>query len=334
MPGLEARTGREAGARGAPRGRGLDPAAPLENLLGTVEDDAAVPVLIARLDGGIAGCCVRTGAWAMVFVNGEHALARQRFTLAHEYGHVYCAHATSIDTLWCWPVARATRARCRRTRSPPSSSPARGRRAAGRRRRAEPRDRRADRRALRHLGDRGAQPAEHAAAHRPLRAAEGRDRGRRPPPRLGLPRPGGARRRPGARRRRAAAPLAGAARDRARRDAARRRSRRRPARAAPSARASSPASRPDRRRTAGRARPSAAARASAPPRPAPRTPPRARRRCGPRRGTSADRPRGPRLQRAGIGQLAPAHAKRSAERVKQPPRDARGVRSPRSSRSR
>jgi Zn-dependent peptidase ImmA (M78 family) len=98
MPGLDTNVGAKR-ARQARVALGLDAAAPIDRLLGTVEDRAAVPVLVARLDDGIAGCCVRDGNWAMVFVNGEHALARQRFTLAHEYGHVFCAHATSIDTL-------------------------------------------------------------------------------------------------------------------------------------------------------------------------------------------------------------------------------------------
>lgn len=98
MPGLDTNVGAKR-AREARAALGLDSAAPLVNLLATVEDTAGIPVLLARLDDGIAGCCVRDGAWAMVFVNGEQALARQRFTLAHEYGHVACAHATSIDTV-------------------------------------------------------------------------------------------------------------------------------------------------------------------------------------------------------------------------------------------
>src|SRR5919107_3057210 len=100
MPGRDTNVGAER-ARRTRAALGVDPAAPLDCLLRTVEETAALPVLVARLDPGIAGCCVRHGDAALLVVNGDQALPRQRFTLAHEYGHVACDHdlTTSIDTV-------------------------------------------------------------------------------------------------------------------------------------------------------------------------------------------------------------------------------------------
>lgn len=75
---------------------GLDPGAPLECVLTLVESALEVPVVIAALPTGIAGCCWRDGERVVLWVNGTHAPVRQRFTLAHELGHLRCGHDGAI----------------------------------------------------------------------------------------------------------------------------------------------------------------------------------------------------------------------------------------------
>src|SRR3954451_7842441 len=93
--------------RGAKRARearaalGLPPDEPLRCLLATVERDAGLPVVVARVRGDVAGACWRGGNGAAVlWVNGAQAVVRQRFTLAHEFGHVRGGHdgALEVDT--------------------------------------------------------------------------------------------------------------------------------------------------------------------------------------------------------------------------------------------
>lgn len=91
--------------RGAKRARearvrlGLDPAAPLRCVLSVVEEGARLPVLVGSLPDDVAGAVYRDGARALIWVNGRHAVVRQRFTVAHEYGHVCCDHGpTAVDT--------------------------------------------------------------------------------------------------------------------------------------------------------------------------------------------------------------------------------------------
>ncbi|MGH2900221.1 MAG: ImmA/IrrE family metallo-endopeptidase [Solirubrobacteraceae bacterium] len=73
---------------------------PLDCVLTPVESTLEVPVLIAALPTGIAGCCWRDGERVVLWVNGTHAPVRQRFTLAHELGHLRCGHdgAMPVET--------------------------------------------------------------------------------------------------------------------------------------------------------------------------------------------------------------------------------------------
>lgn len=78
----------------------MDPGAPLVCVLGLVETDLGIPVAVLSLREGTAGCCYRTDGFTMLFVNRDEAVVRQRFTLAHELGHVECGHdGTEIDTV-------------------------------------------------------------------------------------------------------------------------------------------------------------------------------------------------------------------------------------------
>lgn len=71
---------------------GLDPNAPLTCILDTVESGFGIPVVIANLPEHIAGACCRVDDAAVLWVNGTQPAVRRRFTLAHELGHIRCAH--------------------------------------------------------------------------------------------------------------------------------------------------------------------------------------------------------------------------------------------------
>jgi Zn-dependent peptidase ImmA (M78 family) len=79
---------------------GLSAEEPLECLLTLVEQQLGLPVVIAALPQPIAGCCWHDGARIVLWVNGTHAAVRQRFTLAHELGHLRCGHdaRVAVDT--------------------------------------------------------------------------------------------------------------------------------------------------------------------------------------------------------------------------------------------
>jgi Zn-dependent peptidase ImmA (M78 family) len=79
---------------------GIGPTEPVKCILTTVERDLGLPVVIAALPDGIAGCCWRQAQRTVLWVNGTEAPVRQRFTVAHELGHVRCAHdlRVSVDT--------------------------------------------------------------------------------------------------------------------------------------------------------------------------------------------------------------------------------------------
>ncbi len=92
--------------RGAKRARtareefGLEAAAPLDCLLGIVDERAELPVVIGRLRADVDGACTDVAGGRMLWVNSQQALVRQRFTLAHELGHVRVPHdgAMILDT--------------------------------------------------------------------------------------------------------------------------------------------------------------------------------------------------------------------------------------------
>jgi Zn-dependent peptidase ImmA (M78 family) len=71
---------------------GLDADEPLACVLTLAEADLGIPVIIAALPAGVAGCCWRDGERVVLWVNGREPRVRQRFTLAHELGHLRCRH--------------------------------------------------------------------------------------------------------------------------------------------------------------------------------------------------------------------------------------------------
>jgi Zn-dependent peptidase ImmA (M78 family) len=98
MAGIDTNRGAKR-AREARAALGLDPGAPLECLLTVVEDRVGVPVIVRAMPENVAGCLWHREGHRLIHVNGTHPLARQRFTLAHELGHVRCGHdgALAVD---------------------------------------------------------------------------------------------------------------------------------------------------------------------------------------------------------------------------------------------
>ena len=95
MPGLDTNIGAKR-ARTLRTELGLAADAPVACILTTVEDALAIPLVVAALPDGIAGCCWRDGERAVLWVNGAQAPVRQRFTLAHELGHLRCGHEARV----------------------------------------------------------------------------------------------------------------------------------------------------------------------------------------------------------------------------------------------
>lgn len=97
VPGLDHNRGAKR-ARECRTALGLEPEAPLDCLLTTVEG-TGVHVVVGRLRDGVAGAYQRRGPVHLVFVDAASSLGRQRFTLAHELGHARMEHTeTAIDT--------------------------------------------------------------------------------------------------------------------------------------------------------------------------------------------------------------------------------------------
>ena len=94
---------------------------PLPDLLEAVEDPAARRSSCSTSATTLpAPIC--SGPGRAAFVNGAARAGRQRFTLAHEFGHCRLGHASVIDRPADVFGAHATRPRSRRTTSRPSSS--------------------------------------------------------------------------------------------------------------------------------------------------------------------------------------------------------------------
>jgi Zn-dependent peptidase ImmA (M78 family) len=89
--------------RGAKRARqaradlGYTREGPLPDLLQAIERDGGAHAVVLELPEGVAGAYIAKPGRPLLFVNGRQAVSRQRFTLAHEFGHHRMGHATVVD---------------------------------------------------------------------------------------------------------------------------------------------------------------------------------------------------------------------------------------------
>ncbi|HEX3781910.1 MAG TPA: XRE family transcriptional regulator [Pseudonocardiaceae bacterium] len=101
-------------AEGSPRERGKAAAeqvrstlgfdvAPIADLVEALEHLTGVDIGTMPLPAGVSGVCATDPARAtsVVLVNSADVLERQRFTLAHELGHLLFGDATHVDALNC-----------------------------------------------------------------------------------------------------------------------------------------------------------------------------------------------------------------------------------------
>ena len=89
--------------RGAKRARearadlGYTREGPLPDLLEAVEEKGGAHAVVLDLPDGVAGAYVAKPDCPLLFVNGRQAISRQRFTLAHEFGHHRMGHSSVVD---------------------------------------------------------------------------------------------------------------------------------------------------------------------------------------------------------------------------------------------
>ena len=84
-------------ARDARRELGYADDGPVPDLLETIEDGGGLHAVILELMDGLAGAYIAKPDLPLTFVNGAQPITRQRFTLAHEFGHFRMGHDTVID---------------------------------------------------------------------------------------------------------------------------------------------------------------------------------------------------------------------------------------------
>jgi Zn-dependent peptidase ImmA (M78 family) len=96
VPSLHSNRGAKR-AREARAALGFTREGPLPDVLAAVEERGGAHALVLELPDGVAGAYIARPKCPLLFVNGRQPSARQRFTLAHEFGHHRMGHSTVID---------------------------------------------------------------------------------------------------------------------------------------------------------------------------------------------------------------------------------------------
>lgn len=93
----------ENAAREARRSISVGADGPVSDVLQRIETGDGVNVVLARLpEGGPAGAYARERELPFILVNSREPVVRQRFTLAHEYGHHRLGHGDAYDARIWW----------------------------------------------------------------------------------------------------------------------------------------------------------------------------------------------------------------------------------------
>ena len=85
-------------AREARKNLGVGEESRLPDILKLIEDTAQVPVFLQALPDGLSGAYRLKNGAPFILVSNAVAPVRQRFTLAHEYGHHVLGHGSLLDT--------------------------------------------------------------------------------------------------------------------------------------------------------------------------------------------------------------------------------------------
>lgn len=94
--GLDSNTGAKR-ARQARGDLGYTREGPLPDVVQAIEERGGAHVVVLDLPEGVAGAYLARPQCPLLFLNGHQALARQRFTVAHEFGHHRMGHASVVD---------------------------------------------------------------------------------------------------------------------------------------------------------------------------------------------------------------------------------------------
>jgi Zn-dependent peptidase ImmA (M78 family) len=86
----------------ARRALGLNESQPLDDILRSLERTSPLQVFVRPLGDGIAGGFCLVQDTPFVIVNADHPVERQRFTLAHEFGHFRMEHGNRVDETVGW----------------------------------------------------------------------------------------------------------------------------------------------------------------------------------------------------------------------------------------
>lgn len=93
----------EAGGLEARRSLGLGETQPLDDILRALERTTQLQVFARPLgEDGVAGAFWSVRETPFILVNATHAPQRQRFSLAHEFGHFWLKHGNTYDVKVSW----------------------------------------------------------------------------------------------------------------------------------------------------------------------------------------------------------------------------------------